>query len=647
MKRRLMDAYDRISMPEDCTRRIEQKLRQEMESRQSGGYTRRVPPSEGQHRSWAVAVCLLLVLCLSGGALLFQSEIPVTDDPAYATAATSKPEVTEPARSMTPADHYGVATDFSAEEVEAFALEARKNLLEGNWEAFAKQVQYPVTIEEKIVTGDGGLAGLFIRNKVDDAFLEEIRKESCETMFCNWQGICMGSGQIWINEVDGQLKITAINNLFGELVDVTDFHFTEIGQGRQAIAGYAGMAEEVTFPSGRNGDVVTRIGTESPVIWNGKFVKSIRIPPEVTEIGDRAFGDCEGLETVFFQGDAPACGADIFEGSGNVTVYYPEGTSGWTNPWCGRPALPYETGHISLGTVQISTKSQEEAYRLYDSILRGTQKIEFPEWNTQYTIAQYCDRRRAETGKQVTCTQFTLVDMDDDGIKELILRLRPEGEPLDDYLILRYESGSNLVYCYAELRQMISGLKKDGAFFWEKDNARWVASLKELNSDAEEGLSVLEAAQKSPVRWHSLSIVDPAWVLDSYVIIAEEARGEVLGGQFFYFEQLITGKVDSDWKTLQEHLQLNGFRCEAKNGSVVIYDPASPGCVMFGTLDEESQLDSLGYYVCDETGERIAEVRNLHSDAPEYRVEMNLIWEQETLGKPVSTPEEVLQYIRN
>ena len=618
MKRRLMNAYDRISMPEDCTRRIEQKLWQEVENKQSGGYTRKIMPSDRQYRSWAVAAMVLLVILgVSGVTMVARRTEPAMVDPTYATESTV--DVTA---STTPAGHYSMATNFSAEEVEAFALEARKNLLEGNWEAFAKQVHYPINIAEKTVAGDGGLVGLFIRNKVDDAFLEEIRKESCEAMFCNWQGICMGSGQIWINEVDGQLKITAINNLFGELVDVTDFRFTEIGQGRQAIAGYAGMAEEVTFPSGCNGDVVTRIGTESPVIWHGEFVKSIRIPPEVTEIGDRAFGDCEGLEAVFFQGDAPACGADIFEGSGNVTVYYPEGSSGWTNPWCGRPALPYETGHISLGTVQISTKTQEEAHRLYDSILRGTQKIEFPEWNTQYTIAQYCDRRRAETGKQVTCSQFTLVDMDDDGVKELILRLRPEGEPLDDYLILRYESGSNLVYCYAELRQMISGLKKDGAFFWEKDNARWVASLKELNSDAEEGLSVLEAAQKSPVRWHSLSIVDPAWVLDA-------------------------GNLDSDWETLQEHLQMNGFRCAEENAGVVIYDPASPGCVMFGTLDEESQLDSLGYYVCDETGERIAEVRNLHSGAPEYRVEMNLIWEQETLGKPVSTPEEVLQYIRN
>lgn len=299
--------------------------------------------------------------------------------------------------------------------------------------------------------------------------------------------------------------------------------------------------------------------------------------------------------------------------------------------------------------VQISTKDQEEANIWYDGVLRDNRQIEFPEWNTQYTISQYCQRRSAETGKEVTCPQFTLVDMDDDGVKELILRIRPEGEPLDDYLIVRYQKSGvyDGIYCYAELRQMISGLKKDGAFFWERENARWVASLEALGNGVEKGLSVPEAAQRCPVRWHSTSVVDPFFVLDSYVIIGEEVRGEVLGGQFFYFEQMLAGKLDGDWKKLQEHLQLNGFRCEAENGSMAIYDPASPGCVLFGTMNENNCLDSIGYYICDETGEKMAEVRNICSGVPEYRVDVNLVWEQETLGRPVSSPEEVLQYFRS
>ncbi len=639
MKRRLMKIYDQMTMPEDCSRRIQQSLQQAMEKKEAGRNVRQIPPSYRRSGGWISAVggvCLLLCL-LGSGVLLWKRETSL------------HPPVEESAVfSAVPGD-YSLVTDIPGEAVEAFAAEIRRNVLDGDWEAFSEKVNYPIAILDQKIGNDGGLVGLTIRNKVKDAFVVQLRKESCSQMFCNWQGICMAEGRIWINEVDGELKITAINDMFGDLVDIADYEFRELESGCLAVTSYTGHAEVLTLVTEYDRKDVVQIGTGHPVMQNGDTVQTITVPESVTHVADRAFADCDGLTSVFFRGDAPTAGVDVFSGSENVTVYYPEDSSGWTNLWCGRPALPYSRLYVSLGTVQISTKNQEEANRLYDSILRGTQKIEFPEWNTQYTIAQYCDRRSSETGKQITCTQFTLVDMDRDGVKELILRIRPEGEPLDDYLILRYQKDGDIsmVYCYAELRQMISGLKKDGAFFWEKDNARWVSSLKALSEDGGGGLSVMEAAQKSPVSWHSLSIVDPAWVLDSYLVIAEEARGEMQGAQFFYFEQLITGKMDGNWEKLQEHLQRNGFRCEEENGSVFVYDPASPGCVMFGTLDEALRLESLGYYICKGTGERMAEVRNLRSGAPEYRVEMNRIWEQETLGKPVSTPEEILQYFRD
>lgn len=514
MKRQLMSAYDRITMPEDCVRRIEQQLRQR-KACEAQSYSRLISPAIPNRRGWAVAA-VLLVVCLCGvGLFLFSAKVP---------SGPMMPVSTMPA----------------------------------------------------------------------------------------------------------------------------DFEFQELETGGVAIVSYQGDAQTITFSSGYDQKSVVQIGTGSPVIRNGEAVQAVTVPDSVTHIGDYAFANCDGLMNIYFRGNAPEAGVDVFAGSENVRVYYLEGTSGWTNPWQGRPAEQYGIRDMQLGTAQISTRTQEEANRLYEDILRGTGKIDFPEWNAQYTVAQYCDRRAAETGKQFACLQFTLVDMDDDGVKELILRIRPEGEPLDDYLVVRYQNNGEmpLVYCYAELRQMISGLRKDGAFFWEKDGGRWVASLKDLNSDEKAELTVLEAAQRSPVRWHSVTIVDPAFVLDSYQIIGEEVRGETLGGQFFYFEQLITGKMDADGDSLLEHLRQNGFRCKEENGSMVVYDPASPGCVMFGILDEMSRLESIGYYVCGENGERMAEVRNYHTDAPEYRVEMNLVWDQETLGRPVSGPEEILQYFR-
>ena len=41
-----------------------------------------------------------------------------------------------------------------------------------------------------------------------------IRKQEFSTLFCNWQGIMIGRGEIWINKVGSspQIKIVAINN---------------------------------------------------------------------------------------------------------------------------------------------------------------------------------------------------------------------------------------------------------------------------------------------------------------------------------------------------------------------------------------------------------------------------------------------------
>lgn len=42
--------------------------------------------------------------------------------------------------------------------------------------------------------------------------------EGCENMFCNYQGIMLGNGQVWIGEVldkngeNGKLKVIAVNS---------------------------------------------------------------------------------------------------------------------------------------------------------------------------------------------------------------------------------------------------------------------------------------------------------------------------------------------------------------------------------------------------------------------------------------------------
>lgn len=69
---------------------------------------------------------------------------------------------------------------------------------------------------------------------------------------------------------------------------------------------------------------------------------SITIPNSVTSIGRSAFLSCKNLHSVFFEGDAPELDDRVFSYTAETfTVYYREGTTGWTNPWNGYPAKLY------------------------------------------------------------------------------------------------------------------------------------------------------------------------------------------------------------------------------------------------------------------------------------------------------------------
>ena len=71
----------------------------------------------------------------------------------------------------------------------------------------------------------------------------------------------------------------------------------------------------------------------------------IEIPDSVTSIGDYAFSYCINLTSVIFEGNAPILGENVFgvydQDTGSYkpipgfTIYYYEGTTGWTNPWNG------------------------------------------------------------------------------------------------------------------------------------------------------------------------------------------------------------------------------------------------------------------------------------------------------------------------
>lgn len=162
------------------------------------------------------------------------------------------------------------------------------------------------------------------------------------------------------------------NNASGEspqrsVTDAANFEITENEDGTVTISRYIGTETDIVIPPQIGGKTVSAIGNVTGT--TGAFegctsITAVVIPDGVTEIQDNAFYGCTSLETVtipssvtllrncafcdcpnlraiYFKGDAPQQANYVFDSTENVTIYYQDGTSGWENPWHGRPAEVY------------------------------------------------------------------------------------------------------------------------------------------------------------------------------------------------------------------------------------------------------------------------------------------------------------------
>ena len=601
MEKKLIDAYDHMTMPEDCTRKIEARLQAELQNRKPGRYTKMISPYASRRSGWtAAAVCTMLILFMGGAALRLWLNNAVVDVPLEQAA------------------DYSVVTQFPASMVEEFAAEIRKNLLEEDWEAFSEKVQYPISIlvrglgddtvvRERYITGDGGgLVGLFLRNAVNPSFLEEIRREKCTDMFCNWQGITMADGRIWINEIDGQLKITAINGVFADTADPQNF-VLKLGPDGYVVTGYDGQEAEIQIPAGGNQNRVTQIGEGVPVIRYGDSVKVIQIPETIHRVYGNAFANCPAMEAVFFEGDAPPEAEGVFDGTENVTVYYRKGTKGWGDTWCGRKTMEYDGGYISLGTVTV----QDRVPVIFQTVLSGEPAVVYGS-REKLTAQEYC----MEIWGDATANAFTLADMDRDGVCELIFSVQDADGVLLGYLVVRPDGAG--IYGYT-LRGR--DLRKDGTYYsyTAKENSR--LRFQDAISFFVESAD-FNQQDKPLVQWHVYPCQYPQLVLETYRYASETGFSTHPGVVLYsYFGTLLS--KEADWSSVQPWLAEQSVYIEEK-GSFYAFDPDAPGCLMYGTLigtGEQQKLTALGYYICDETGEYRAEAFDLETSNPIYTVD--------------------------
>ncbi len=600
MEKRLIDAYDHMTMPEDCTRRIEARLQTELQGRKPGRYTKTVSPFAPRRSGWAAAAaCLLLVLVMGGVAGKLWMTSAVVDVPSEAV------------------EGYALVTELSVMEVESFAAGLRQNVLEKNWEAFSRKVQYPITIGDKTVADRQELVELIVENRGSDAFVIAIRKETCSDMFCNWQGICMGDGQLWFNEIDGELKVTAINGLLANTLDPENFVLKLLPDGNYTVVEYAGQETVIAIPASKSERLVTTIGTGQAVITGSDRIETIWIPTTVKEVRENAFANCPALEAVFFEGDAPPEAEGVFEGSKNVYVYYQNGKEGWGDTWCGRETREY-SHHVSLGT---ATVQDRVPVSFYDD--EGKMAIE----------GYYTDM----WGGIVQPKAFTVVDMDRDGICELVLAPQDEYETSRSYLMLS-DNGTGICAYTLWGRD----IRKDGTFysFAARENAR-LQPRGALGYTIE---SVDFRLQDKPLaQWHVYPSQMFDLVLESYLYASESGISTSPGYGYYYFKSLAYGEMENNWNSIQYWMSREGVCIEDKD-MVYAFDPDAPGCVFYGALTGEGdqrKFTSIGYYICEEAAEYRAEVFDLDQPNPVYTVDVP----PDDRGREVETPEEMMAYL--
>ena len=119
-------------------------------------------------------------------------------------------------------DYSGVTT-MDAAGVEAFAAQARLLYLNEDWDAIAQLIEYPITMAPDVEIADADAFVAFMADKaVSESDIEAMTAEPCVGMFCNYEGICLGNGELWLRDIafDGveqvgepELRIVAVNGL--------------------------------------------------------------------------------------------------------------------------------------------------------------------------------------------------------------------------------------------------------------------------------------------------------------------------------------------------------------------------------------------------------------------------------------------------
>lgn len=173
-----------------------------------------------------VIICILismslLAACSTDKKALEATEISV---PSEAIDAAIDPTIASkvPIQDSTQEDNtqfYSVCTNYTKAEVELFAETVREMILAKDWESLSELVSYPVSMNGVIYEDRASFLSAPFDTQLNTDAIAVLEKESCTDMFCNYAGIMMGNGEVWMAEVLNEdltsagLKVTGLHIL--------------------------------------------------------------------------------------------------------------------------------------------------------------------------------------------------------------------------------------------------------------------------------------------------------------------------------------------------------------------------------------------------------------------------------------------------
>ena len=95
-------------------------------------------------------------------------------------------------------DFYSGFTAMDREELEAIARDICISYLAEDWAGLSKFIRYPITVNGTELADEDAFLSYMSDKTIHESDRAEIENELCHDMFYNGQGLCLGTGQIWL-----------------------------------------------------------------------------------------------------------------------------------------------------------------------------------------------------------------------------------------------------------------------------------------------------------------------------------------------------------------------------------------------------------------------------------------------------------------